>query len=170
MSQMTATTGLPARTASRRSAPARLRVVAAAPARTQGVGFGVLCIVLLVTGLMAVLVLNTARAEGSFALQRLQATATELRETQVGLEADLAAARAPESLAQEATSLGMVPSESTAFIRLSDGSVTGVAVEATEDESFTVVSSATPRRFFPAELAKSGASTATEASSTGENE
>jgi hypothetical protein len=80
---------------------------------------------LLVGGLMGLLMLNTSMAEGSFALHRLQATSGELTDTEEALTAAIDAQRAPANLAARAARLGMVPADSAAFLRLSDGAVLG---------------------------------------------
>jgi hypothetical protein len=94
---------------------------------------------LLVGGLFALLMLNTAMAEGSFTLHRLQSTSGELADTQGALTQAIDAQRSPANLASRATALGMVPSDSAAFLRLSDGKVLGVARAAKKDPRFTVV-------------------------------
>jgi hypothetical protein len=94
---------------------------------------------LLVGGLVSLLLLNTAMAEGSFTLHRLQQTSGELTDTQEALTQAIDAQRSPANLATRAGRLGMVPSDSAAFLRLSDGKVLGVAKAATKDSRFTVV-------------------------------
>jgi hypothetical protein len=94
---------------------------------------------LLVGGLVALLMLNTAMAEGSFTLHRLQQTSGELTDTQQALTQAIDAQRSPANLATRAGRLGMVPSDSAAFLRLSDGAVLGVAKAAAKDPGFTVV-------------------------------
>lgn len=131
MSQMTAArvAPRPAGTPSRAGAvrPTRLRVVDAAPTHRSHTGFVLLCAVLVIAGLMTALVLNTARAEGSFTLSDLRSTTTQLHDTKVTLQAELADHRSPQTLAARAAGLGMAPSPSTAVLRLSDSTVIGVA-------------------------------------------
>lgn len=138
MSQMTL-----ARTAPRaKTAPrprASLRVVDAAPKTRSHTGFVALCITLVVLGLLSALLLNTARAESSFTLSDLRKEQTLLHDTRVTLEAELSAKRSPESLALEADRLGLVPSPSTAVLRLSDNTVLGVAASVDAEDSFTVI-------------------------------
>jgi hypothetical protein len=95
--------------------------------------------VLLCAGLFALLMLNTAMAEGSFTLHGLQSTSGELTDTQEALTQAIDAQRSPANLASRATKLGMVPADSAAFLRLSDGKVLGVAAPATKQPGFTVV-------------------------------
>lgn len=142
MSQMTATAPAAAparlpRTPKVASRP-RLRVVDAAPMPATHMGYGLLCAGLVVLGLLAMLVLNTARAEGSFALSSLREESTRLQAQQISLQTELLELRAPQSLAVAATDLGMVPSPSTAVLRLSDGVVLGVAAGVGAAGPFTV--------------------------------
>lgn len=133
-----------ARPASRtsRTAPApraRLRVVDATPKTQSHAGFVVLCIALVVAGLLSALMLNIQRAESSFVLSDLRAEQTQLHDTRVTLEAELSMKRSPETLAVEAERLGLVPSPSTAVLRLSDKEVLGVAAQVDPADSFTVI-------------------------------
>jgi hypothetical protein len=101
--------------------------------------FAAACLVLLIAGLVSLLMLNTAMAEGSFTLNGLQKTSGELTDTQDALTQTLDAQRSPANLAARATHLGMVPADSAAFLRLSDGKVLGVASAAKAGTGFTVV-------------------------------
>jgi hypothetical protein len=140
MSQMTATARVASRAPQRRSAaPQPLRVVPAKAAHPGSGMFASLCMLLLVGGLMGLLMLNTSMAEGSFTLHRLQATSGELTDTEQALTAAIDAQKAPANLAARAAKLGMVPADSAAFLRLSDGAVLGVATPAKKRPGFTVV-------------------------------
>ncbi|QKE84454.1 hypothetical protein [Arthrobacter sp. NEB 688] len=119
-------------------APRRLRVVAPPVAAGSGV-FLAACISLVVAGFVGVLLLNTAMAKGSFTMRDLQQRSDALADNQDDLRHALDAVSGPGPLAREARSLGMVPAESPAFLRLSDGKVVGVARKATKDETFSVV-------------------------------
>lgn len=142
MSQMTATARVssPARPLRAPKAPARprLRVVDAAPMPASHMGYGLLCAGLVVVGLLLMLVLNTARAESSFVLSDLRGRSAELAARQVSLQAELVDLRSPQALSVAATKLGMVPSPSTAVLRLSDGVVLGVAAGQSDQGTFTV--------------------------------
>ncbi len=119
--------------------PARrpLQVVSAAPARGSG-GFVALCALLLFAGLIGVLVLNTTMAKGSFELDRLQSRSAALSDTQESLTHDVDAVSVPAELARRALALGMVPSRSAAFLRLSDGKILGKPVPATRKGDFSI--------------------------------
>lgn len=116
-----------------------LRLVDAGPLPQRTVGFVLLCLALVVGGLLAALLLNTQRAESSFAVTDLQRQATTLHDQRVTLEAEVAALRSPEVLAERAEDLGMVRSPSTAMLRLSDGLVIGVAALVDDDLTRTVI-------------------------------
>jgi hypothetical protein len=107
--------------------------------------FAALCMTLLCAGLVGLLMLNTAMAEGSFTLHNLQSTSGELADTQDALTQAIDAQRAPGNLASRATRLGMVPADSAAFLRLSDGKVLGVAKPAEQKRAFTVVTAPAAR-------------------------
>ncbi|HET7304457.1 MAG TPA: hypothetical protein VFJ12_07885 [Segeticoccus sp.] len=140
MSQMTATARAGVRSIAQRPSVPRLRVISGAQDRTSGLGFAILCVGLLVSGLVALLLLNTAMSQGSFTLYDLEARSGALSDRVTGLETQLRQQEAPAHLAQRAAAMGMVPSQSSAFVRLSDGRVLGVAKPAPGDERFTVVS------------------------------
>lgn len=140
MSQMTSTARVGARALSRPdSAAPRLRVVTGAPLRRGGAAFGVVCAILLAAGLMALLVLNTTLAQGSFTVQKLQSTSDQLADAQAALSQSLDVSKSPANLATKAIGMGMGPAQSAAFLRLSDGKVIGVAKPATAGPGFTVV-------------------------------
>jgi hypothetical protein len=140
MSQPTATARVAARAPQRRQPqPQPLRVVPAAIGQPGNGVFAALCMLLLVGGLFALLMLNTAMAEGSFTQHQLEATSGELADTQDALTQAIDAQRSPGTLASRATRLGMVPADSAAFLRLSDGAVLGVATPAKKRPGFTVV-------------------------------
>jgi hypothetical protein len=144
MSQMTSTARVGARALHRpESTTPRLRVVTGAPLRRGGAAFGIVCAVLLAAGLVALLVLNTALAQGSFTLQKLQSTSDQLTDTQGALNQSLDVSKAPANLATKALGMGMVPAGSAAFLRLSDGKVIGVAKPAQSGPGFTVVAGTT---------------------------
>jgi hypothetical protein len=144
MSQMTSAARVGARALQRpTSTTPRLRVVTGASPR-RGAVFGVICATLLATGLIALLLLNTALAQGSFTLHNLKATSGQLTDTEEQLNQSLDASKSPANLAAKAASMGMVPAQSAAFLRLSDGRVIGVAQPAAPVPGFTVVRTTQP--------------------------
>lgn len=125
------------RSTSRSARPQPLRVVRTQPVQGQP-GFVAACLALLVAGLIGVLMLNTAMAKGSFVLGDLQDRSNELADAQEVLTHAIDAQSAAPALAQRALDMGMVPAETAAFLRLSDGKVLGVAAGATAQKEFTV--------------------------------
>ena len=83
MSQMTISARLPRAWRSPQGARGRTgaRTVDAAPARTN-IGFLLLCAFLVASSFTAVLVLNTARAEGSYVQARLEVQQTALHQAE----------------------------------------------------------------------------------------
>lgn len=162
MSQIAAVRALP-RPSTVRTPHRDLRVVAGAPASRAGLV--ALCLALLTAGLVAVLLLNTSMAQGSYLLGSLQAKSSELADTESALRHAVDAQGAPAELAKRAMQLGMVPASSAAFLRVSDGQVLGVAQPATADRGFTVVAQAKP--VSPAPAAAASAAPATPAPESG---
>jgi hypothetical protein len=150
MSQMTSTARAGARTLNRPATKTpRLRVVTGAPLRQGSAAFGIVCASLLALGLIALLLLNTSLAQGSFTLHDLRTTSDQLTDTQGALSQSVDASSAPANLAKEATGMGMVPAQTAAFLRLSDGKVIGVAQPASPASAFTVVGAAAPSAAVP---------------------
>lgn len=135
MSQMTVSARL-GRTPFRQ-ARVGARVVDADPAN-RNAGFLLLCALVVALTFTAVLLLNTVRAEGSYVLSRLGVEATALHDQKATLAEELAGKESSESLARAADKLKMVPSTSTATLRLSDGSITGVASKVDGSRTLTV--------------------------------
>jgi len=150
MSQMTSTARVGSRALNRPTTETpRLRVVTGAPLQHGGAAFGVICACLLAIGLIGLLLLNTSLAQGSFTLHDLRTTSDQLADTQGTLNQSLDASRTPANLARKATSMGMVPDQSAAFLRLSDGKVIGVAQPASPGLGFTVVGTTAPAPAVP---------------------
>jgi hypothetical protein len=140
MSQVTSAARVGARPMNRPAVTRpRLRVVTGAPPRHGGAAFGVICVTLLAAGLIGLLLLNTVLAQGSFTLHDLRADSDQLTDTQDALIQSLAASKSPANLAARASNMGMVPAQSAAFLRLSDGTVIGVAKPARRGPRYTVV-------------------------------
>jgi hypothetical protein len=112
----------PAEAPRRRTVLTVVPVRAAAETRTS---FAAGVVALLVTGLVGLLVLNTVLGKDSFHLHDLRVQAVELADTEQRLVREVEALRAPGTLAQKATEMGMVQAGPPAFLRLSDGAVLG---------------------------------------------
>jgi len=144
MSQMTAT-ARPLRVPRRGPAPvASLRVLPARMASTGSGAFATLCIVLLTAGLIALLVLNTALAQGSIALGQLQRDSARLADTAGNLQEQIDRSSASGALARSAAQLGMVRMSERGYIDLAAGTVTGEPKPATKDLALPIVTSPTP--------------------------
>lgn len=139
MSHGTAHARVAPRQGTRRASLAPLRVVPTAIQQGGNGLFAVLCMVLLGSGLVALLMLNTALAQGSFRLHDLQAQTGRLADTEASLTQAIDRQRAPGAVAARASALGMVPATSMAFIRLRDGAIIGVATPAKADQALNVV-------------------------------
>ncbi|MGL4744163.1 MAG: hypothetical protein ACRCXL_07210 [Dermatophilaceae bacterium] len=127
----------------------RLRVVTP-PTSGGSSRFFFLCALLLLGGTIGVLVLNTTMAKGAYTMRDLQRRSDELADSQDEVRQSVQAVSGPGPLARRAREMGMVPADSAAFLRLSDGAVLGVPQPATSDGAFRVVTeSAPPRRQRP---------------------
>ncbi|GAA6527064.1 hypothetical protein [Intrasporangium sp. DVR] len=147
MSQATATARplrSPARAPRRGPAPAPLRVIPARITTTGNGAFASICVALLTTGLVALLLLNTALAHGSIELGQLKSESAVLSETAGNLQEEIDRASASGALAKRASQLGLVRANERAHIDLTTGRVTGTAYPATKALALTVVTSPTP--------------------------
>jgi hypothetical protein len=143
MSQMTAT-ARPLRAPRRGPAPTPLRVIPARITHTGNGAFATLCIALLTAGLIALLLLNTALAQGSLALGDLQRESARLSDTASNLQEDIDRASATGALARSASEIGMVRMNTRGYIDLSKGTVSGEPEPATKNNAFPIVTSPTP--------------------------
>ncbi|OFE17476.1 hypothetical protein BA895_15840 [Humibacillus sp. DSM 29435] len=143
MSQMTAT-ARPLRAPRRGPTATPLRVMPTRFTATGNGAFATLCLVLLTVGLIALLLLNTALAQGSLVVGTLQRESTALTNSAANLNAEIAAASAGGALAAAAVKLGMVRSNERAYLNLATGTVSGTAYPATSYQALPIVTRATP--------------------------
>ena len=109
------------------TAPApRLRVVRAPEHARTRVPFILACMAVLAGALLSALLLNTSMAATAYAKYDLSNELGRLNQDQQDLTAQLDAKASPTQLAAAAAALGMVPTNGTGWLRLSDGSVQGV--------------------------------------------
>lgn len=156
-----ARTAQPAARRTTQSTTPRLRVVQAQDAAEHtGVGFVILCVLLLSGGLLALLLLNTNRAQESFAIQKLQATSASLTDEQQQLASEIDAQSAPQQLALRAQKMGLEPASKVRYVRKADGTVLGVAKRSGKDSTITVGT-------LPSTPASRAASAAVSAASSG---
>ncbi|MCQ8188840.1 septum formation initiator family protein [Streptomyces rugosispiralis] len=96
--------------------------------------FVLLVVVLLGSGLIALLLLNSSLNQGSFELSRLEKQTDELTDERQALQQDVDKLSAPGKLERRARELGMVPGGTPVFLN-PDGSVSGVPAPATGQPS-----------------------------------
>jgi len=101
--------------------PARLTVAPPAPVTAPRAPFVALVLVLVVTGVVGILVLNTKIAENAFTLDTLHNQQIKLDRDEQRLKSDIANQESPVNLAARATQLGLGKSTSSAFLLLPDG-------------------------------------------------
>ncbi|WKU44442.1 septum formation initiator family protein [Streptomyces sp. VNUA116] len=94
------------------------------PVGAKRTPFVLLVVVLLGSGLISLLLLNSALNQGSFELSRLQRKTTELTDEQQALQQEVDQLAAPDALERRARELGMVPGGNPAFLS-PDGTVRG---------------------------------------------
>ncbi|MDQ3734416.1 MAG: hypothetical protein M3400_10535 [Actinomycetota bacterium] len=86
--------------------------------------FIILVLGLVILGTIALLVLNTVIAADSFRVQQLIQRNAELAVTEQGLQRQMSEGLSPQTLAEAARDLGMVPAAQPGFILVGpDGSV-----------------------------------------------
>ena len=173
MSQLAPVRTSPRTSPRRAAAPAPRQLKVVAPPEIQGNGvFLALCVALLLGGFVGVLMLNTAMAKGYYTMRDLQRRSDALTDQQDSLRHTIDSVSGPGPLARRARDLGMVPAETAAFLRLSDGKVLGVATKAKPNDRFSVVTESTattrstPVRSTPATPAGTPAATTKGAAAT----
>lgn len=108
-----------------------LRSVPAGRPRPARAPFVALVVTLLTLGLLGLLLLNTALAEGAFRVRDLQTQTASLAEREQLLEQEVARLGTPQVLSERARQMGMVPSGPPAFLDPATGDVSGRAAVAT---------------------------------------
>jgi len=101
--------------------PARLTVAPPAPVTAPRAPFVALVLVLVITGVVGILVLNTKIAENAFTLDTLHNQQIKLDRDEERLKSDIANQESPVNLAARATQLGLGKSTSSTFLLLPDG-------------------------------------------------
>lgn len=111
------------RTVLRRTAPA---VHSTRTGVMSSGAFALAAVAVMSVGLLALLVLNTALAKGSFRAHELRVQKADLAQREQLLRTQIEDASSPVTLYKRATAAGMVDSVTPVFVRLSDGAVVGV--------------------------------------------
>jgi hypothetical protein len=94
--------------------------------------FVALVLAVLGAGLVGLLLLNTALAQGSFRQHDLQRRTAGLQDREQQLQIMVDSAGTPGSLAAAARNLGLVPADDPGFLQLTDGKVLGQPKAATK--------------------------------------
>lgn len=100
-------------------------VLLPSPPRKSRVPFALVVVLLIGSGLIGLLLLNTVLAQDAFALYQLRQKTAALSDQEQQLRQAVARAEAPAALASHAATLGMVPGGDPLFLRLPDGAVLG---------------------------------------------
>lgn len=95
------------------------------PDRASRGTFVMIITAILALALVAMLVINTSLAQGSFTVQSLRGEFQVLQQQEQALLEEVAAASAPIALEYRARELGMVPTSTPVFISVPDGLVLG---------------------------------------------
>jgi cell division protein FtsL len=106
---------------SQKTAKAVLRLVPEMESgkQTSDKGFVIAISSIFITGLLALLIINTALAQDAFKLQQLKQQATALTDQREAILRQVAEKASPENLAASAAKLGMVASTNPRFLDLS---------------------------------------------------
>lgn len=124
----------------------RLRIVPPPVPSRSHAPFVLLCAAILLGGLISLLLVNITLANGAYTRHDLTVTRALLAEREQTLRQEVALLEAPQELEVQARALGMVPAPSRAFVRLADGSVSGVPQRAQAGTAPTVVLPLAPTR------------------------
>ncbi|MEH0422544.1 hypothetical protein [Streptomyces sp. B21-083] len=132
-----------------RGRAARLaRLLPAGPGQAARTPFVLLVVFLLGSGLIGLLVLNSALSEGGFRQDDLQRDTKSLTDEEQALQRDVDAYAAPDALQRRARELGMVPGGDPAFLD-PGGTVKGVP-EAAEQAALRIPEMVPPEMNVPA--------------------
>lgn len=122
------TTSRPRVTSARSGArPARPATQVATAERAGHTRFMALAVLVAMASALALLFLNTMRAEQSFTLSTLRSDVSTLNEREQALDSEISAVSAPEELTLKAESYGMVKPASITYVSRDTGKKLGVA-------------------------------------------
>jgi len=133
----TALAPAPARKAATGTGKARLRVAPPVPVTVPRAPFVALVLIVVVAGVLGILVLNTKINENAFKLAQLRSQRSDLDQQEQQLDQQLADLESPNSLAAAACRLGMVKSNTPAYLQLPNGQTVGVPQPATAAQCVT---------------------------------
>ncbi|CAN5147297.1 hypothetical protein BH09ACT10_BH09ACT10_02930 [soil metagenome] len=116
---------IPAPKAPRISGRPRLQIAVPAPSSSARAPFILVIIALVSLGLVGLIVMSTILQRQSFTLADLDRQATDLTNQKQAMAHDLARLQSPESVAQQAVALGMVPNTNPVFLEMRNGKIVG---------------------------------------------
>ncbi len=119
-----------------------LRVVRPEASSVSHLPFVLLCACVMVAGLIAALLLNTALAKGSYEMHALETKSSQLDEEAQALDEVLTGLQGPQGLAARAAKMGMVRPVSSKWLDLTTGTVTGQANPADDADTPAVIADA----------------------------
>ena len=122
----------------------RLTIVPKVAARAPRVPFAVLVVIVLASGLVGLLLLNTALQRGAYVVTGLQDTSQRLSLQQQNLETSVASLQSPQRISERAVRLGMVANDSPAFISLKTGAIIGKPTAGTTEQRPVIADPTTP--------------------------
>jgi hypothetical protein len=134
-----------ARRASTERTERKLSVVPAPPYQAPRTPFVIVVVAILAAGLVGLLLLNTALAQGSFRVHDLQRKTAALQDREQQLQIAVDSANNPARLAAAARHLGLVAADDPGFLRLSDGRILGEPHAATPPPKKAPVATASPK-------------------------
>jgi len=85
--------------------------------------------------IVAQLLLSVGISQGAYEISALQASQAELSRTEASVNEDLVRVSSPQSLAANATALGLVSNSNPVYLRLSDGAVLGAPSSASGSQA-----------------------------------
>jgi hypothetical protein len=116
----------------------RLSVVPSARSNAPRVPFVTLVTLILLGGVVGLLLFNTSMQQASFATTSLEQQATTLSSREQTLKMELDTLRDPQRVALRAQDLGMVRSDTPAFLDLASGRILGSPVAATSTDPLRI--------------------------------
>ena len=112
----------------------QLHLVREAVPRMSAAAFTTLVIGIMGGGLLGMLVINNAIAQGAFVEARLAGDVKVIEASMQSMQQSLSLMASPGNVEERARAMGMVPQASPVFLRLSDGKVLGDPTPAERDD------------------------------------
>jgi cell division protein FtsB len=125
MSSMVARALAPAPKRLEEAKAAGLRLVRPVRSRARRAPFVVVVLTVLGSGLVGLILMSTVLQAQAFESAKLDRQATELQTKQQAISREVERLQSPANVASRAIAIGLVPPASPAFLRLSDGKISG---------------------------------------------